>query len=144
MSMLSGSGARIQKEKAQILNFTQAAAVQNIWYTALNTNNASLTVLAIGVTVANETLELRITVDDVVWLGSVDITAAQWSRPDGYVVSATPPTLQMAITAASSAGNVYDNYPAFFSGRNVKIEVRKTTATGASALRAVGVYTAIP
>jgi len=123
------------------LNFTQAGAVQNTWYPALNVRNAEIDGLAIGVTVANEDLELRITVDGEIMIGTVSVNLAQWSNMQSIMIHAAPNmTLEMAASAAS-AGLSY-NFRAGFAlkGQSILIEIRKTSAGGASALRVVGIY----
>ena len=143
MSKTSGRGGvwGRQNPKAKQLNYTQAAAVQNTWYTALKANDISISSLVIGCTVADETLQLRITVNDVVYISAgVAITATQWTTITTVTVHTAPPTLVMSASAASITLAASLPFTEWFKGHNVTVDARKTTATGASALRVICVY----
>ena len=73
------------------LNFSQAGAAQNTWYTALEGANIAVNSFAVGCTVADETLEVQITIDSVV------ISSA-------------------AAVACTFAANPYSNLPAIVVG----------------------------
>jgi hypothetical protein len=47
------------------LAFTQAGAVQNTWYTAFEGSNVEFSALGMGITVADETVNCRITIDGI-------------------------------------------------------------------------------
>lgn len=127
------------------INFTQAGAVQNTWYTVGTYYNVDLYGLAIGCTVANETLEARITIDGLVFniLAGIAVTAAQFSQINGVrFQNPAAPTFEGAASAAivymtAATAELKDQG---LVGRIMVIETRKSTATGASALRVVGLY----
>lgn len=124
----------------RIINFTQAAAVQNTWYTAADLKNVKLRALAIGCTGFNETLECKITIDGYTISISAGgaCTAAQWLELTHIRFSAPgTPTLLFAATAANVDFNYTDH---IIEARSLKIEIRKTTAAGASAITCAGIY----
>ena len=125
------------------LDFSQAGAVQNTWYEVANLKNVEIYGLCIGVTVANETLELRITIDGVVYWGIVDVNLAEFSALDGIRISSIGISTQVLLltVSAASVDLKYIKDPSFWcKGKTVLIEIRKTTAAGASALLVRGVY----
>ena len=107
----------------------QAAPVQNTWYTVLDTKaNCRVWHIAARVDTANETLEIRVTVD------GVTLTAQE---------ACTAGTTYAIWFKRTPTGNVLDFYGTFWKydtflieGRSVKVEMRKTTATGAGNLKA--------
>lgn len=121
-----------------------AAAVQNAWYTVFEGYNVKVLEIACGITVADETVEIRVTIDG---LGTV-IPAAGVA----CTFAANPVTPLNALR--TNAGNIrltqgaaqancdltYSSALAWVQGRHVKIEARKTTNAGASFLRAIGFY----
>lgn len=126
------------------LSFTQAGAVQNTWYTAFSGANVSFNALGIGITVANETVEARITVDGVVIPFTAGIALLFATNKftnvlaTGLVLTTGVPTITSGAAAATLvAAQVPDTW---LKGRIVLIEVRKTTAGGASAIQVFGVY----
>jgi len=141
MSMTGGSGARIQMPQLQtdaLLN--QAAAVQNTWYTVLDTTkNVKIMFVLFRCTAVNETVQLRFTIDGLTrtleqacvantyyyarW-GADATTGANWYA-------------SLTVTADMNLMNPIE-------GRSIKIEMRKTTATGASALQCRVPYSIIP
>jgi len=126
------------------LSFTQAGAVQNTWYTAFSGTNVSFNALGIGITVANETVEAQVTVDGTIiavaagaalLFGSNKFTSV---LANALVLTTGVPVITLGTPAATLvAPQVPDSW---LKGRAVKIEVRKTTAGGASALEVFGVY----
>ena len=127
------------------LNETQPGAVQNTWYNMFEKSNVEFAGLAMGVTVADETLEFRITIDGVVIdiSAGIDLLFATNSKSD--IATGTPryTSGQLVIISGAPAGNVdiqSTKGNRWLKGRSVKIELRKTTAGGASALRLLGVY----
>jgi hypothetical protein len=128
-----------------LLNFQQDNAVQNTWYTAATLRNVEFTTLAMGPTTNNETLEMRITIEGVVWniAAGIAITAAQWSVITALNLGAIPTVTftGSATTATIAVNSTSVNYIPWLRGRLIKIEVRKTTAQGAnSSLRVIGQY----
>jgi hypothetical protein len=126
------------------LDFTQAGAVQNTWYTAFSgTNIQHFAMLGVGITVANETVELRITIDGVVYSQAAGIALLFATTMLYDVLGLRTVGLGMdyiyigaAATSLLPNGTVQN----YLRGQNVKVEVRKTTAGGASALRVLGYY----
>lgn len=108
----------------------QANPVQHTWYTILDTTpNCRLIVANVAVQVADETLEIRITVDGHVYAGSKAATAGSdystvWG--DGVIVS---------VITLQGATSQYRSYGFLVEGRAIKVEVRKTTALGAGNLQ---------
>ena len=113
-------------------HMAQENPVQNQWYTVLDTTReAKVYGLTVLVWTANETLEVRITVDGNVLTGSIEATHTTYY----YVHHA------LYAEALIIDGNVFllMKYAAL-EGRNVKIEVRKTTAAGSGTLEARAVW----
>jgi hypothetical protein len=127
----------------KLLDYTKAGAIQNQWYTAFEGRDVEFLCLAKGVTVANESIEFRITIDGNLWVqaAATAVNAAEYSEVQGARYTNFP-ALNLLSGASTASVDVNTNtFPAtFLRGRNVKIEIRKTTAAGASALRVVGVY----
>ena len=108
--------------------FTQAGAVQNTWYTAY-TGTARIRVYALGIgcSVINETLEWEITIDGIVYSGSIVATFGTGYYPHWYP-SDYANTGTLAITISQDTGLFLPE------GAVTLIRIRKTTAAGASAL----------
>jgi len=107
---------------------SQVEPVQNQWYTVLNsTRECRLYSFTVLVWTTNETLEVRITIDGVVLLGSVEANHTTY-----YYVHHQ---LYAAGLAIDSNIFLLGKY-APLEGRNVKVEVRKTTAAGSGTLDA--------
>jgi len=122
------------------LNYTSPiACVQNIWETVLDVVNAKLTGICIGVTIANEDLEIRVTIDGVIMTGAVSVVLNQFSSISALRVSNVPPTFTM-VASAASVNLDNQNGMQLLKGRDVLVELRKTSAAGASLLRCRGVY----
>jgi len=112
----------------------QEAPVQNTWYELLPATELCR-VYAAGINVegANETLQVRITIDGKVST-PLDITCNH---------STTYHILRLldAITQVVTYNGISTVIQAFLcEGKNVKIEVRKTTAAGAGNLTGICVY----
>ena len=113
----------------------QAAAVQNTWYTILNTTkNCRLIGVTIQMETANETIAVRITANNV-------------SLTDDIVATAGTPyaaniqhnnVVGDSIILASGAVDAY--FGAFIIEGTVKVEMRKTTAAGANVLKGRVMY----
>ena len=137
-----------QEPRYKELDFTQAGAVQNTWYTAFEGNNVEFVGVAGGITVADETVELRLTLDGVLISSSAGVACAF----AGNFVTLLPSSLrctsgQAVFIQNAAVGNVdIGSFAAttprtdWLKGHRVKIEIRKTTNAGASALRCIGVY----
>jgi hypothetical protein len=99
-------------------------AVQNTWYTLAELYNVRVLDLTVECTVANETIEVRWTIDNKTNTRSTAMNfgtfyTASWNS------DATGETLVFDNTGQKARSFL-------FEGRHVKIEIRKTTATGAS------------
>jgi hypothetical protein len=105
---------------------------QNEWYPVLETTReAKVYGLTVLVWTTSETLEVRITVDGNVLTGSIEATHTTYY----YVHHA------LYAEALVIDGNVFllMKYAAL-EGRNVKIEIRKTTDAGSGTLEARAVW----
>lgn len=101
---------------------SQAAPVQNTWYTILDTAYcAKLFGIAVSVADTGETLEVRMTVDGATVSGSQAALAGTAYKALPY----TTPTGLYLLMSTSSLINGNET-----EGRSVKVEVRKTTAAG--------------
>lgn len=129
--------------KYKEINFSQAGAVQNTWYTALEGSNIEVLAFAVGCTVANETCEVRFTVDgtSIASAAGVALTAAGncYSNMPATAVYTTG-TAVITQGAANAAVTSLDSGIPWLRGVNVKVEVRKSTAGGASAVVGKGAY----
>ena len=125
------------------LNFSQAGAVQNIWYTALEGANIEVVHFSVGVTVADETLEMKVTLDGTEILTAAGVACTFAADPySALPVTVVCTTGQAVFTqgAKNAAVTTTDTGLKWCRGANVKIEVRKTTAGGASAVTGKGIY----
>ena len=114
----------------------QAAPVQNTWYTVLDTTlNCCVISIAALVATADETLEVKATVDGVT-IAAVSLAAT--FNTTYYVKLLTTETGGYLQLQASDGYAVYRAF--LFEGRSVKVEIRKTTATGAGNLKCCVVY----
>lgn len=108
-----------------------ALPVINTWYTALAaTSNVRLIGIYIYVATANESVEMRITVDGVVIdpTAGVAINFGAWYS--GHLTSGQD---ELNIIACATVEPT--TYRAFMlEGKNVRVEYRKTTANGANPL----------
>lgn len=129
--------------KYKEINFSQAGAVQNTWYTALEATNVAVLAFAVGCTVANETCEVRCTIDgtSLAAAAGVALTAAGncYSNLPATIVYTTG-TGVFTQGAANAAVTSLDSGIPWLKGAKVKIEVRKSTAGGASAVVGKGAY----
>ena len=123
-----------------IEEFTKAGAVQNTWYTMFTLTNASVVLCGLGITVADETVEMRITIDGEVFttVGGIALTfAGNMCTQASYPRTSTLNKGYFTQTAASNAWNMVGSpyVEHWLKGKSITIEGRKTTAGGASALR---------
>lgn len=145
MPQIRGSGSRGQAPKFTPLSFTQAAAVQNTWYTAYQGVDTVFFACGIGITVADETVEAQITIDGTV----IPVTAgvALLFATNKFtnclttplVLTTGVPVLTLGAAAATLSAPAITP-ETWLKGKSVKIEVRKTTAGGASSLQVFGLY----
>ncbi len=126
------------------LNYSKAGAVQNTWYTGFEGKNVEFKGVCVGITVADETVEFKVTIDGEVILGtaSQDLLFAGNRITQISTLTLTTAGSPTATTGAPAATATWtdDNDTAWLKGKNVKIEARKTTAGGASALSVFGFY----
>ena len=147
MSLISvgGSGTIPKVPKQTALSFTQAGAVQNTWYTAFSGTNVVFSALGIGITVADETVEARITIDGIVIPVTAGLALLFASNKFTNCLS-TPLVLTTGVpvltlgAAAATLSAPFVTPETWLKGKSVKIEVRKTTAGGASAIQVFGLY----
>ena len=107
-------------------HLAQENPVQNTWYTVLDvTRDCKVYAVTVLVWTTNETLEVRVTIDGQVLVGSIAASHTTY-----YYVHH-----QLYAAALAIDGNVFllGKY-APIEGRNVKVEVRKTTAAGSGIL----------
>ena len=111
----------------------QAAPVQNTWYTVLDTTNARVYSLMSLIAGIGETIEVRLTLDAQVYIGSQAQVANQYYP--WYIYGAFA-----ALINAGPGAAIRINQYTFVEGKIVRIEVRKTTAAGAGNLQATIVW----
>lgn len=125
--MTGGSGSKIQHSeyKADVI-FSQAAPVQNTWYTLFDTKK-NVRLYSVGVNVADtdETLEARLTIDGQTFSGNTTACTANTT----YSIYMNPTFGQFKISA-----NIMAGFSTYLEGRSIKIEIRKTTAAGAGTI----------
>lgn len=127
------------------LDWTQAGAVQNTWYSAGTFTNVHFYLLGVGITVADETVEMRITVDGTVYQMVTAVNLAFAGNAVSEVgaigsVGTTAGYFRMGAADTSMYGAATLTCVHWLKGKSITIEVRKTTAGGASALRVIGYY----
>jgi len=117
--------------------FTQANPAPNTWYNAFTATNCRVIFFAFAMSTAIETLEARMTIDGIVYtplVGQVTVIDTTYFIRFSAGADATN-----NISIDNDSGIV--NYKAFFcEGRNVQIDVRRTTNLGAGTLTARTVY----
>jgi len=131
-------GGRIISEYQEPAVLNQAGPVQNTWYEILPaTDNARIYQIYVNIEDDDETLEVRMTIDGEVLVGSNACTQS---------VSYSMDIFGDAITRTDSLE--FDKVPADYvkmrafliEGKSVKIEVRKTTAAGSGNLTGIVMY----
>jgi len=112
-------------------HLVQESPTQNQWYTVLEAKDCKVYAVTVLVWTTNETLEAKITIDDQVLSGSVEATHTTY-----YYVHH-----KLYGSALEIDGNVFllGKY-APLTGRDVKVEIRKTTAAGSGNLESRVVY----
>lgn len=129
------TGKRICRAQADA-ELNQAAPVQNTWYTILEQSNCRLYRVAVNIEDTNETLEVRFTVDDQTTT-PVGV-ACNHSTTYHVYISADAINRNILTNLDTSAANI--RFAFLIEGKNVKVEVRKTTAAGAGNLTGVALY----
>lgn len=119
-----------------VINWSQAAAVQNTWYTVATLVKASIFLLSFGVSGAAEDIELRIVAD-----GDTE-TATQNAAdpaPTYYIVKIGSIVGTLAIASAANWMG-YSGHGSLLDAKSVVISVRKTSAVGVATLHCQGKY----
>lgn len=112
---------------ASLASLSQAAPVQNTWYTVLDTvRNVEVNVVRFYVATTGEDLEVRATIDGVEYVGSQ--TAVAGTNYCVYVNTSS----NTLIVVASTTQQLAVNSPC--KARSFKLEIRKTSANGAGNL----------
>ena len=112
-----------------VSSLAQAAAVQNTWYTLLNTTaDCYVYSVAIMMSTVQETLEVRYTIDGSVYTIAAGVVCAA----DTWFVGGV--NVSTGLPYFEAAGNRVNWIRYDFCGRSVKVEVRKTTVAGANVL----------
>lgn len=102
----------------------QNVAVQNVWYTILDTTrNCRVIGIIMNMAIANEDLECRVTID------GVTISGVQLNAVAGTNYTALLAQTYVAMSLSFTA-TVYVGRGHLFEGRSVKVEVRKTSNNG--------------
>jgi len=119
----------LPKHQADAL-LSQAAPVQNTWYTILAaTPNVRVYGISVKVVTTGETLEVKMTIDGQTLTASFACLAdTDYIYYLDLWATATSPILMSA-----ARGILYPN-GGWIEGRSVKVEVRKTTNAGAGTL----------
>ncbi len=114
---------------------SQSEPVKDTWYTVLDTKkNCRILGITVLVWTTNETLEVRVTIDGQVLVGSVEASHTTYYYVHHKLYAA-------AASALAIDGNVFQpGHYAPLEGREVKVEVRKTTEAGTGTLDARVVY----
>jgi hypothetical protein len=131
---ISSVGSAAENYKHVPHQLDQAAPVQNTWYTVCDVVNAYFGSLSVYVMTVNETLEARITIDGVTW-GNNTIAAVNGTV---YYVRMSRLGNVTNLVYDATGDHSIDNKVGTY-GLSIKIEVRKTTATGAGNLRACAI-----
>jgi hypothetical protein len=128
VTILAAINTALTFEHQPDVSVSQAAAVQNTWYTALDTTaNVRVYNVLIKCAAAAEDLELKITID------GQTLTGQKAGSADGVfcyaIIGELTDGLTMQVTPDPSATRAF-----LIEGRSVKIEYRKTSNVGASTL----------
>jgi len=108
----------------------QASPVQNTWYTILDaTANARVYGISVNVEDADETLELKITRDGQTLTGSVAAT-----HSSSYEAHLRVRGINRDVTVVLQTTTIAEYKAFLIEGLSIKVEIRKTTATGAGNL----------
>lgn len=118
-------------------HLNQAAAVQNTWYTVLNTTtNVRVLLCVVTMSTAAEDLEMRVTIDGQVLLGA-QAAAVAGTKYYCYI-NDTPATPAQYLTVSTGVYNIANM--SSLDCKSFKFEVRKTSANGANQLNGGVVY----
>lgn len=128
------ASAWITHKTTAILN--QAAAVQNTWYTVLDTvSKVEVDFITIAMQTLAENLECRATVDGVVYTG-VQASAIAGQIYHVARVLENVDGITMTVSIYTLMAKLNDSWKC----RSFKFEVRKTSANGANELRGRVMY----
>jgi hypothetical protein len=132
MAHATSSKAETSWKQQPDADLNQAAPVQNTWYTILNTTpKVNLQAISFQVLVANEDIEVRVTIDGLAYVAQ-RAPATFGTRYWVYLVGAVAVALYLGTDT-----NTYNAaHLANWEGRSVKVEIRKITANGAGNLQA--------
>jgi Ca2+-binding RTX toxin-like protein len=115
---------------------SQAAPVQNTWYTALNTTlNARILAFIVQIATTGEDLQVKVTLDGQTINGQVNITAVAGTDYHINFITGAGGLYLLGSTTNSQINRAF-----LIEGKSVKIEVRKVTANGAGNLNACVSY----
>lgn len=118
----------------------QAAPVQNTWYTLLDTtSNCRILEVVVNVEDANETLEVKITIDGET-IQADDLAATHSTDYYAYIYNSGVTRLDYVKLIAYATEMPAAKNAFMIEGRSIKIEIRKTTATGAGNLTGICTY----
>lgn len=121
--------------RCSIVTTDLGVVTQNTWYEALRVTNGAISFFAYRITVADETVEARVTIDGTTLgaTGTVNLVAGgnavssfdlcRVSNVGAHTIHSTAP--------ASSVDSVATLRP-ILEGKTILVEIRKTTNTGAS------------
>ncbi len=114
---------------------SQANPAKDTWYNVLDSKkNCKVYAITVLVWTTNETLEVRVTIDGQVLVGSVEASHTTYYYVHHKLYAA-------AASALAIDGNVFlIGHHAPLEGREVKVEVRKTTEAGTGTIDARVVY----
>lgn len=126
-----GAGAKTIYQRE--VSFTQAAPVQNDWYTALHKNNIALRLLGCKVADVGEDLEVEIITDGktITWSDAAVAGTNYWLGLKATLTSTYP--------TDSTSYNVGAN-EAVVRGQDVEVRIRKTSNNGAGTLTVFAMY----
>lgn len=123
-------GYMFEYQAPATLNRAGAMVVQNIWYEVGHLYDALVYSFGINIEDTNETLQGRLTVDGVV-ITSDSLNATHSTDYYGKIVPNSIDRVDRLIFSTTSC-NLMNYSP--LQGRDILIEVRKTTAAGAGNL----------
>jgi hypothetical protein len=118
--------------------YTKSAPVQNVYDTAFELKNVSVLSIALGVVTAGETLQVKVTIDGVVITGTATACNVNEHVEADHIRNGT--ALVMSASGANVDVNTVIAYTKQLTGKDVLIEIRKTTAAGAGDIHCDVVY----
>ena len=135
MGFSGGRVAMFEYQAPATLN--QAAPVQNTWYILLDTTaNCRVYAAAVNVEDADETLELRATVDGQIYVAEARVA----THSTTYHAHKSLNAIARVAAIGLNSGLTTEGLTFLVEGHSVKVELRKTTAAGAGNLTGIVVY----